>query len=210
MPRLFSPSVATTPSSFGTLSEGERQTLAAVTSAFLASDDPYLDADELTRLAERLNLNERNLHRDLERLAAAGLLRLACSPRDGEIEIVECTTAGLEAFCRGMMADRYEALLEEVAHQVARGVDDGLTLRQALPWEPGLLLTHAVETLATQGWLECSGQQFGGSCGWQIARVAPKLHAWADASDHVAAAATSAPAAWRLTAEAPDATKLAA
>ena len=159
------------------LTPSERRALAVVYGAFLAGDDPYLEADEIAELAAGLDLNEDRFRRDLAGLGVVGLLGVTRSRQDFEIELVEGTAAGMEAFCRGFLADRYETLLCEVARRVARGAADGPSLRQALPWEPGLLLTHVVETLSADGWLEVTGH-FGGSCGWQIARVSPELRAW--------------------------------
>ncbi len=177
------------PSPLASLTAGERRALAIVYGAFLAGDDPYLEADELTHLARSLDLNEDRFRRDLAGLGFAGLLGLTRSRQDFEIEQVECNPDGLETFCRGFLPDRYETLLCEVAQRITRGVADGPTLRRALPWEPGLMLTHAVEALAADGWLTVAGP-FDGSFGWQVTTVSPELRAWA------AAERAAAPNVW--------------
>lgn len=189
-PRPFPPA-GPEPSPLVTLTDGERRALAMVCGAFLAGDDPYLLAAELAHMAGNLDLNQEHFHHDLAGLGFAGLLNVTRSRHDFEIEQVECTTAGMEAFCRGFLSERYETLLCEVGRRITRGVSDGLTLRQGMPWEPGLLLTHAVETLAADGWLTVHGH-FGGSCGWQVARVSPELHAWA------AAERAATPSLWTM------------
>ena len=174
------------------LTPGERRALAVVYGAFLTGDDPYLEAYELAHLAAGLDLNEDRFQRDLAGLGVVGLLGVTRSRQDFEVELVEGTTAGMAAFCRAFLADRYETLLCEVARRVVQGVADGPSLRQALPWEPGLLLTHIVETLSADGWLEVNGH-FGGSCGWQIARVSPELRAWVTAER-----AATVPSVWTM------------
>lgn len=188
------PPAAPEPSPLDALTAGERRTLAVVYGAFLAGDDPYLAADELAHLAGTLGVNEDRFRHDLAGLSFSGLLGVARSLQDFEIEQVECTAVGLEAFCRGMLPERYETLLCEVAHRIIRGVTDGPGLRQAMPWEPRILLTHAVETLAADGWLTATGH-FGSGCGWLITTVAPELHAWA------AAERAAAPSVWTMRVE---------
>lgn len=179
-------------SPLATLTAGERRALAVVYGAFLAGDDPYLDADELARLAGTLDVNEDRFRHDLGGLGFAGLLVVTRSRQDFEIEQVECTAAGLEAFGRAFLPERYETLLCEVARRITRGVAvDGPSLCRALPWEPGLLLTHAVETLAADGWLTVHGH-FGGNRDWQVAEVSPELHAWA------AAERAATPSVWTM------------
>ena len=185
------PPAAPEPSPLAALTPSECRALAVVYGALLAGDDPYLEADELAHLAESLDLNENRFHRDLAGLGVVGLLGVTRSRQDFEVELVEGTAAGMEAFCRGFLADRYETLLCEVARRVVRGVANGPSLRQVLPWEPGLLLTHVVETLSADGWLEATGH-FGGSCGWQVARVSPGLRAWA------AAERAATPSVWTM------------
>lgn len=179
VPRPFPPA-AVKPSPLEALSRGERRALAVVYGAFLAGDDPYLEADELAHLADGVDVNENHFRHDLAGLAFSGLLNLTRSLQNFELQQVESTSAGLEAFCRGFLLQRYDTLLCEVARRITRGTVDGPGLRGGLPWEPGLLLTHAVETLAADGWLSVNGH-FGGSCGWQVATVSPELHAWAAA-----------------------------
>ncbi len=190
VPRPFPP-VAPEPSPLESLTDGERRVLAMVCGAFLAGDDPYLLAAELTHMAGSLDLNQEQFHHELAGLGFAGLLNVTRSQLDFEIEQVECTAAGMEAFCRGFLAGRYETLLCEVARRITRGVSDGPTLQHGMPWEPGLLLTHVVETLAADGWLTVRGH-FGGSCGWQVAQVSPELHAWA------AAERVATPSRWTM------------
>lgn len=185
------PPPAPEPSLLDSLTDGERRTLAMVCGAFLAGDDPYLLAAELAHMAGSLELNQGRFQHDLAGLGFAGLLTVTRSRQDFEIEQVECTAAGMEAFCRGFLPERYETLLCEVARRITRGVSDGPTLRHGMPWEPGLLLTHAVETLAADDWLTVHGH-FGGSCGWQVAGISPELHAWA------AAERAATPSRWTM------------
>lgn len=178
-PRVFPPGVAPeTETVLAGLSSGERHALETLYGVFLAANDPYLESDDLSALAERLDCNEARLRRETEALGRLGLLRLARGG-NGEVVLAESTFAGLEAFCREARGDGHAMLLEKIGRCVAEGrATDGPSLVVAFPGVPGLLLTHAVETLARDGWLECN-DQFGGACGFHLGRISPDLKAWA-------------------------------
>lgn len=188
-----------------TVPVGDQNTFVTLCEAFLAQNDPYLEAAALSDLAEEHGWNERSTGRLLERFGRLGWLRPVRSApgragfggcdRSGEegLALVEITFAGLDAYCR--IADRvnYPALVREVAGCLVaenRRPDTGPRLRSALLTAgaahacaaPDLLLAHAVEALGEMGLVE-SCHQWASPLGFQIGRVAPELRRWIELSD---------------------------
>ena len=173
--------------------------------AFLAQDDPYLEARTLSDLCAEHDWNERKFAERLEDFARLGWLRLGRpmtggnrggfdnNSRPGEgLALVEITFAGLDVYCRAAGRVNYPELVREVASCLVHEdhVDTGSRLRGALLSAgarisravPDLLLAHAVEALAQVGLLETC-QQWGGTLGFQIGCVAPELRRWVEVSD---------------------------
>ncbi|MBV9127644.1 MAG: hypothetical protein JO117_06100 [Verrucomicrobia bacterium] len=193
------------------LKDAEWRIFRQVYMAFLAFDDPYLEADQLVELASENGWDEQDFREMLERFGRLGLLRVA-EPASGVagfgagggepgLELVETTFAGLETFCRaGQGGEDFLELLRAVAHRlVADRPATGFALQRALfaagqgQTVPGLMLAHAVEVFTRAGLVD-SVQQWAGPLGFQLGRVSAALCRWvaSDAIDDATPAALAA------------------